>query len=56
MQYFFENSRAVGNMHGLDPWIFGPEYAWFWSVRPDVLGGLNRLNKAYQGHVDEVYG
>lgn len=25
-----QNSDAVRYMHGLDPWIFGPEFAWFW--------------------------
>lgn len=55
MNQFLMNALAVTKMHGLDPWINGPEFGWFWNIKPDVLGGLSKLSKIYASHVETVY-
>ncbi|KAJ9529461.1 hypothetical protein QJQ45_013817, partial [Haematococcus lacustris] len=52
---FINNARDVTKMNGLDPWLFGPEFAWFWYVRYDLLGGLAKLNVYYHSFVETVY-
>ena len=41
------NYLQVRYMHGLDPWIFSSEFAWFWYTRWDLQGGLDKLVRVY---------
>lgn len=48
-------SAAIVHYNYLDPYLNGPEYAYYWNTNPHMSGALSRLGEAYHEVVEAAY-
>lgn len=55
MQRYFYTIRNVLGINGTQPTLNSSEFELIWNVRPDIEGGLWKLNTYYYNYVLSVY-